>query len=112
MQKKYLLLGGDVFSKSDGNKHFVSARRLQELYQLDPEECVYADFADSATSPRSLLGVNERDLIALGPRPHGDYAEYLAERLRTRGGSVADAIETKSLERIVTAIRIQREFKL
>lgn len=71
--KKYLVIPGDVFSKNDGDRHYVNANDLVRLYRVNPQECVIY---------RPGPGVRESDydgLIRLEPRYHGDYDAYLAK---------------------------------
>lgn len=73
---RYLVIGGDVFSRSDGERHYVSARRLVALYRLDIRECVLADEGDfwpPGYRPPQLLGVDLWTLVILRPRADGDY---------------------------------------
>lgn len=66
MKPKYLLCPGEIRSKNDGDLHYISARRLIELYGVDPRECT--------TDDRGLEG-----LIPLRPRYQGDYREWLKQ---------------------------------
>jgi len=80
-KRNYLLLGGWVSSKSDGELHYVSATKLLRLYGLDPRECILVnDFNGS-----SLRGVDLTSLIVLGPRFHGDY-HRIARRILEQEG--------------------------
>ena len=38
--KRYLILPGKVYSKTDMDTHYVSANELMRLYSVAPEECV------------------------------------------------------------------------
>jgi len=38
-KKKYILIGEDFYA-SDGEIHYITARRLLELYRLNPNECI------------------------------------------------------------------------
>ncbi len=40
--KKYVLHPGIVISRSDGDKHFISAAKLCELYKVRWEDCIVA----------------------------------------------------------------------
>ena len=68
---KYVLVAGNVISK-DGDIHRISARKLSELYGLNPKDCIYYDSVNN----NRLYGRNE-DQIWLEPRSEGDYKEYL-----------------------------------
>jgi len=84
--KKYLLLGGLIDSKNGylienvylnkfpkycHDEHYISAKRLQELYNLPINECILAN------NEHDLNGINYDNLIILRPRYSGDYKEYL-----------------------------------
>ena len=66
MAKKFALVGGDVESKTDGDIHRISARRLCELYRLDPNECYFID------RPEQRLGIPS-NVQYLYPRYDGSY---------------------------------------
>ena len=40
---KYMLHPGMVISRTDRDKHYISARKLIELYNLNRNECVIYD---------------------------------------------------------------------
>ena len=67
--KKYLVIGGKVISKTDGQRHYVSAVRLCELYKLNPVDCY---LAEEKCSP-SLHGLPS-GLPILRPRKDGNYS--------------------------------------
>ena len=69
--KKYLLLGGRLYSKNDTDTHYISAKKLQELYNLPINECILAN------NENDLNGIDYDNLIILQPRYSGDYKEYL-----------------------------------
>lgn len=88
--KKYLLLGGIIDSKNDyfienyycnkfpkycSDEHYISAKKLQELYNLPLNECILAN------KEEDLNGIDFDNLIILQPRYEGDYKEYL-EKLK------------------------------
>lgn len=64
--KKYLLLGGIVYSKNDGQSHYVNAHQLMRLYGLDESECVLLEENQFATD-------QHRGLKILGTRWDGNY---------------------------------------
>jgi len=68
MQKKYIVIGGRIKSRFDGDYHYVNAKRLCELYQINPNECYLAE----ENMPESLLGLRF-DLPVLTPRNDGIY---------------------------------------
>lgn len=74
IRKKYLVIGGKISSKYDMDIHFISARRLVDLYGVDINECILTNERDER---RDLLGVSpvERSLlIRLFPRYDGNYS--------------------------------------
>lgn len=40
---KYVVHGGYVTSRSDGDEHFIGFRQLCDLYGINPAECIYDD---------------------------------------------------------------------
>lgn len=68
MNKRYLVIGGYIISKNDGDKHYVSAPTLCRLYGVNTMECVLAD----ELRPDSMLDLPE-NLIILRPRYDGIY---------------------------------------
>lgn len=67
MVKKYLCIGGYVYSKNDGDRHYISPYRLPDLYKVNRHECLYSEDGSD------LLGVNTADYIILRPDPTGKY---------------------------------------
>ena len=61
-------------SQSDGDCHFLDARRLMMLWNVRPEECVVLNHWPSPDE-RKLQDqmIKEHNLLVLGPRYHGDY---------------------------------------
>ena len=39
LEKKYLVLGGYVNSKNDGQRHYIGCNKLMKLYGVSPNEC-------------------------------------------------------------------------
>jgi hypothetical protein len=37
---KYIIHPGNVFSKNDGDYHYISGERLIKLYNLNPKKCL------------------------------------------------------------------------
>lgn len=68
MKKKYLVIGGYVTSKNDGDRHYVSSYVLARLYGLNPKDCFLAE----ENNERSLLGIRFEDYIILRPRYDGN----------------------------------------
>ncbi len=75
---KYILVEGNVKSK-DGDIHYISSRRLIELYDLNPKKCIF----DDAIKRTGFEIINrcpevaDEDYVWLEPRSEGDYKEYL-----------------------------------
>lgn len=67
--KRFLVIGDEVYSATDGQVHYVSARRLVDLYGLDPRECVLVD-RDQRMG--ELLNLPQ-GLRVLRPRNDGNY---------------------------------------
>lgn len=68
--KKYLVIGGNVQSKSDGQMHYITAVQLCNLYKVNPDECVMRESIDYYNGNR----INSFDkLKILQPRYDGNY---------------------------------------
>lgn len=65
---KYVVIGGYVTSRSDGDKHYINAMKLCELYKVNPAECLFAE----EKHPHSLVGIGD-GLPILRPRYDGNY---------------------------------------
>ena len=63
--KRYVLHPGWVFSKTDGDKHFIGGPRLARLYGVDIRECVFGDVLDYKELPGD---------IHLAPSYSGNYS--------------------------------------
>lgn len=75
--KKYVCIGGYVIRKSDGDRHYITGRKVAELYGLDPlTDCQCIEEKDEWTWWRSQ-GFNPDcsydKPIALRPRYDGRY---------------------------------------
>lgn len=73
--KKYLLCPGYVTSRTDGDRHYITADQLARLYRVNPSDCEVRQDAEPWESP-SLAAVRKQrhaGLIKLGPRYDGDY---------------------------------------
>ena len=70
MKKKYVVVGGKIMSKSDGDIHHIPAPVLAKLYGLDPRDCVLTDESkpDYETTRRNYSGHT-----VLFPRYDGNY---------------------------------------
>ena len=67
--KRYVVFGGRIASRSDGDIHSISAHRVAELYGVNPADCelVYEN------ALRRTVIVDDSQ-IALYPRFDGDYS--------------------------------------
>jgi hypothetical protein len=80
-KKKYLVVGGYIHSKNDGERHYVSCSQLMRLYGVKPSECYTTDVRRGGVQdPLDLIGqvpgVSRQELVQLmllGPRYDGDY---------------------------------------
>jgi hypothetical protein len=71
METIYVLHPGIVISRADGERHYVTAKALIELYGLDSRRHTYMDrdaFHQFARNCRS-----EKKIIHLYPLANGDY---------------------------------------
>ena len=66
---RYLVCPGYVLSQSDGQEHYIEARKLMALYGVGPSQCLIFD--GGRHRGVSLCEYNE--LIILRPRYDGDY---------------------------------------
>lgn len=76
-KKKYLVAGGYVISQSDGDRHYVSARRLMDLYRVRPGDCksIETDQGRYRTPFTEIeKWAKEEGLVILQPRYDGDYS--------------------------------------
>ena len=68
MEKKYICYGDYIFSKSDSDRHYISAKRVAELYKVNPQECFFVEIH------KDKPGLDRRNnLIRLFPKYNGDY---------------------------------------
>ena len=76
MTIKYAVFPGNVRSASDGQIHFIDARRLVHLYGVRWDECVVVPTRFEHYRQRELLmqRISEQGLIKLHPRSSGYYA--------------------------------------
>ena len=65
----YVLVPGHIISKSDGDRHYVTARQLQQLYGVDPADCI-----EAPTGPGANHWEPPEDAVYLRPRYDGDYS--------------------------------------
>lgn len=66
--KKYIVMGGEVFSKNDWDWHYIDSNTLCQLYGLNPRDCYLCE----SSNPRSTRGL-PIGLPILGPRCDGNY---------------------------------------
>lgn len=60
---KYMLCPGYVFSRNDGDRHYIGVEKLIELYGVKREDCIV----------KPINGWVPRGLIQLHPRYDGKY---------------------------------------
>lgn len=69
--KQYLIIGDEVTSRSDGQRHYINSHTLLRLYRLRMDECYLAESHDKIAIEQYLR--YEPNLIILRPRYNGDY---------------------------------------
>lgn len=74
MRSKYALHPGFVNSKTDGERHFITATMLAKLYGVKITECLVC------RADHPSYGNNNKELISLSPREDGNYD--LPEKLK------------------------------
>ena len=67
---EYIIVGGRVISKNDGDEHYISAHKLAQLYGVDPTKCLLIEEGDPVWKERLLPGA----IRILRPRYDGDYS--------------------------------------
>lgn len=68
--KKYIVQGGEI-TAHDGDIHYISAHRVAELYNVNPEECIFVDKNERLFTCSRRAGMNS--LKILRPRSDGYY---------------------------------------
>lgn len=68
--KKYIVIGETVRSRHDSDEHYINARKLCDLYKVNPEEC-YLIETNQRDWGYKLKGLP--DLPHLLPRYDGNY---------------------------------------
>lgn len=63
---KYPLLPGKVFSKTDGQLHYVRYRELLECYKINPAEATRVDLGDVG----KLRQLEEAGILYINSRPY------------------------------------------
>jgi hypothetical protein len=64
MKKKYVITPGSVFSRIDGQRHYITAPQLMRLYGVTQDECVIVN---------PMFEKPPEGLIVLAPRYDGQY---------------------------------------
>lgn len=67
--KKYICIGGYIYSKNDNDRHYVSPEKLTWLYKVNPLECYFVKDDTSQT----LFGLDLDKLTILRPDYEGIY---------------------------------------
>ena len=70
--KKFVCCGDYVISKTDGQRHYISASKLVKLYRLDPGECILSDHYARTWVSYNVDSTVEK-LIFLYPDYYGNY---------------------------------------
>jgi len=69
-QEKFFVIGDWVISETDGERHYVNAKSLCYLYNINPKDCILAE----KNCPETLLKFKGRKPIkVLSPRADGNY---------------------------------------
>lgn len=75
--KKFLAIGGHVWSKNDRQRHYVDAVTLCRLYRVPTSETILLEERDYRHGrPTALLGMTDTYLLSLRelrPDPTGEY---------------------------------------
>lgn len=58
--KRFVVYPGEVISKEDFDRHWISARQLMSLYRVQPHECIVIDERFRRCDPS---GRQERELL-------------------------------------------------
>lgn len=67
--KKYICQGGDIIAK-DGNVHYISAKKLPQLYKINPDECIFIEKNEKVFLCR---GSGKNSMVILLPKSDGNY---------------------------------------
>ena len=74
---EYLVFGGYVISKTDGQEHYVGTGQLLKLYQIFPDECRQVDILGKndihASIQREALMKTYPNAKIMRPRYDGKY---------------------------------------
>lgn len=82
--KKYVLVGGWVFSRADDQRHYIPAGRLRELYGLPPRDCIFTERGSMSVDEEdaAVASWENRGYVVLFPVYSGNYAGELARAIR------------------------------
>lgn len=76
MKKKYVCIGGEVISRNDGDRHYIHAKEIAKLYNVNPTDCDFVEAHDEFIYWRShhmpYDHPNDRPIV-LKPRYDGRY---------------------------------------
>lgn len=72
MKRKYIVKPGHITSVNDGDRHYISAHKLIELYRVDAKECV-------VTGGDRLRNLHGKFLIL---EPRHESSDYKLENCR------------------------------
>jgi len=61
--KKYLIVGGYVYSKIDGEEHYISPIQLAKLHKLNPND----PNVKLVIKPEDIYGINLSEYIIITP---------------------------------------------
>lgn len=64
----YAIHPGYIYSRADGDRHFITGKELIRLYGVNPRECIIVDYDEIV----EMRGNNEM-FIHLYPRSSGNY---------------------------------------
>ncbi len=74
MEKKYICYSGYVISKSDGDRHLITAYQVSRLYDVNPRKCYFVPIGKDHN--KILCGLSQElkdSLIKLCPNNDGNY---------------------------------------
>lgn len=76
-ERKYILIGGEIESRNDGDIHYITAGKLRRLYNLSSFQCWSLE--DNNPMERDVVlssmrtAINEGKIQILRPKYNGDY---------------------------------------
>ena len=74
---KYVVHGGHISSRSDGDVHFINPRELAKLYHLPPSECTFISARKDDKNLKLIWMVQSPEIkdgqIHVYPRDDGNY---------------------------------------